>query len=140
VGVEGFGGYGDEGVAEGGCVDVVPEEEVGWVAAEGQRDLVEAVLDDLGEGEVGWVVDDDGVEEIEVVEARDVIAGEEHLERQEFAEGFVSGERGGLGEGWVEAADRGQGEIKDARDEEVSCAREAEGEFGARETNALQVC
>ena len=92
MGVEGLGGYGDEGVAEGGWVDVVPEEEVGGVHAEAQGDLVEAGLDDLGEGEMRWVVDDDGVEEIEVVEAGDVIAGEEHLERQEFTEGFVSGE------------------------------------------------
>src|ERR1700722_18237672 len=79
VGVECLDCNGEEGMGEDCGVNVVPEEGVGRVGADGY--IVEAGSDDVGEAEVSYVVDD-CVEEIERVQVGDVDSWIEILEEK----------------------------------------------------------
>jgi hypothetical protein len=125
VGVECLDGDGEEGMGEDGGVDVIPEEGMGGV---GTDDGGEAGVDDVGEAEVGGVINN-GLEEIERVQVRDVDPRIELLEEQELGEGLVGCQRRGGVEGREGVALGHDRQIEDVGDEEVSGAGVAQKFF-----------
>src|SRR5215475_3747140 len=88
-----FSEDGEEGVAEDGRVNGIPEEGVVGIGT-GWMDAVKAWSSDVGEAKVGGV-GNDGLKESEYVETANAYALKELLNKEEIVQGLV-GCKGGL--------------------------------------------